>query len=219
MFPNRNKKNSNNPILAQEIIKKRSGLLWLIPLLVLFLIFLYWYFHHSESSIIKRTNSSTHIIQQRWAKQEENVTLPDGVTITLPNNSLEFNLLKFIQNTYQNPRHFIWFDSDQIIFDSGEDKIKIEAQNQIKNIAAILKAYPNVKIKIGGYTDSIGNTDQNLDLSLARAEKIKKMLINLNVPAERLIVEGYGENHPIASNDSPNGRAKNRRVAILVINK
>ncbi|WWP01076.1 MAG: OmpA family protein [Candidatus Dasytiphilus stammeri] len=218
MLPNRQKKNGS-PVLAQEVIKKRSNLLWwLIPLLFLFLLILYWFFYHSESTVSHQPQSSVwlHDGNSKSLSNTHYVTLPDGVVIQINNDSVEAKLLKIIQNPNQQLNiDKIGLNLDRINFDSN--KVSTGAQLQINNIAAILKAYPHVKIKIVGSTDNRGNAEQNKALSKARAEAIMKEFIKLKVADQQLVAEGDGENYPIASNETPEGRAKNRRVSISVI--
>ncbi|WWP00059.1 MAG: OmpA family protein [Candidatus Dasytiphilus stammeri] len=221
MLPNRHKK-SCNPILAQEIIKNRKNLLWwLIPLLILIFMIL-WYFHHSDENEYNNhipTSSSHTSTFTTNTTYSNSVLLPNGTSINIRDDSIEMKLLTFIKNPWKIYSDNMWFDLDQIFFDSGEKNPQINAKMQLNNVAAILKAYPNVKLKIGGYTDNIGSIEQNQILSQARAEEIKKELIQLNIPSERLFTEGYGETHPVASNDTAEGRAKNRRVSIRIIEK
>ena len=82
-----------------------------------------------------------------------------------------------------------------------------------------MKAYPNVEIKIGGYTDSTGNADANLKLSQDRANAVMAELVKLGVPAARMKAEGYGSKFPVAPNKTPAGRSKNRRIDIRVTKK
>ncbi|WWO99392.1 MAG: OmpA family protein [Candidatus Dasytiphilus stammeri] len=219
MLPNRQKKDGS-PVLAQEVIKKRSSLLWwLIPLLLLFLMILYWFFHHSSTTTVShQPKSSLWLHDGKSLSNTKYVTLPDGVVIQITNDSIEAKLLKIIQN----PSQPLTIDKmvlnlDRINFDRND--VSTTAQVQINNLAAILKAYPHVKIKIIGSTDNTGNTEQNQILSKATAEVIMKELIKLKVPAQQLVAEGESENSPIASNQTPEGRVKNRRVSISVIKK
>ncbi len=89
----------------------------------------------------------------------------------------------------------------------------------MKNIAEILKAFPTVNIKVGGYTDNEGNDAVNLKLSSDRAAAVKASLVTLGTDAKRLESEGYGELHPVASNDTEEGRSQNRRIAVSVRKK
>ncbi|MCD1125180.1 OmpA family protein [Jinshanibacter sp. LJY008] len=86
-------------------------------------------------------------------------------------------------------------------------------------MVAILKAYPNVKLKLGGYTDNTGTEEINLKLSQDRADSVRAQMIQLGADASRLEAKGYGSEHPVAPNDTDENRAKNRRIDILVIEK
>ncbi len=100
-----------------------------------------------------------------------------------------------------------------ILFDTDSDRIKPESAPVIKSIARGLETNPNLKLLIQGHTDSIGNADHNLDLSKRRAEAVKAVLVSqFSVDAARLTTAGLGSTKPIDSNDTPQGRAQNRRV-------
>ena len=97
--------------------------------------------------------------------------------------------------------------------------MKASAQEQIENLAAILRAYPNVSLKVGGYTDNTGNAGANLNLSHARAIATLNALVSQGIARDRLEAEGYGNEHPVASNDTDEGRRRNRRVDVRVTKK
>jgi len=105
------------------------------------------------------------------------------------------------------------------VFETGAPTLKPESQEQLTNIAEILKAYPAVKVKIGGYTDNVGDPATNLTLSQERATNVMNDLVKKGVAADRLTAEGYGDQHPIADNATPEGRAMNRRIALRVTAK
>ena len=83
----------------------------------------------------------------------------------------------------------------------------------------MLKAYPAVALKIGGYTDNTGDPDRNLKLSDNRAKAVMAALVAMGAARARLEAEGYGPQFPVASNDTEEGRAKNRRISLRVTNK
>ena len=112
-----------------------------------------------------------------------------------------------------------WFDFDRLNFATGSATILPESQQQLDNIAEVLKAYPNVTVKVGGYTDKTGNPRANLSLSQSRAESVRTALIGKGVAARRMVAEGYGDKHPVADNATPDGRARNRRIALRVTAK
>jgi outer membrane protein OmpA-like peptidoglycan-associated protein len=86
-------------------------------------------------------------------------------------------------------------------------------------VAEIMKAYPKVKAKIGGYTDNTGDPDSNLKLSQDRATNVMNELVVLGVVSDRLTAEGYGGQHPVADNSTDTGRQQNRRIALRVTEK
>jgi K(+)-stimulated pyrophosphate-energized sodium pump len=112
-----------------------------------------------------------------------------------------------------------WFDFDRLLFNTDSATLRPESQEQLGNIAAILKAYPNVHIKIGGYTDNSGDAQNNLNLSKDRANGVMAELIALGISPDRLEAQGYGEQFPVADNSTAEGRARNRRVSMRVTQK
>lgn len=104
--------------------------------------------------------------------------------------------------------------SEHIYFNSGKSTIKAESFPDLDKLAAIFKEHPEVKASIEGHTDSQGNDQMNLDLSKARAKAVKDYLIKKGVDADHLTSEGFGETRPVATNDTAEGRAKNRRVIV-----
>lgn len=103
-----------------------------------------------------------------------------------------------------------------IYFDTDSDRLKSESAAVLKQVAAGLIKNPNLKLEIDGYTDSVGNPAHNLDLSKRRAEAVRSVLVSqFEVDASRLTSNGFGADKPIGSNDSPDGRAQNRRVEFV----
>ncbi|MFD1820683.1 K(+)-stimulated pyrophosphate-energized sodium pump [Pseudarcicella hirudinis] len=145
--------------------------------------------------------------------------LSSGVDLNIPENGIENNLLKFIEDASKPVDKTTWFDFDRLTFETGKSVLKPESQEQLKNIAEILKAFPKVSIKLGGYTDNTGDAKENLMLSNERAASVKSELEKLGVSAQRLESEGYGQEHPVADNTTEEGRALNRRISIRVLSK
>lgn len=142
--------------------------------------------------------------------------LPSGTEIRIPNNGIEVRLVGLLEGPGASDE---WYAFDRLLFETNSANLKPESQDQLRNVAAILMAYPNARAKIGGYTDNTGDPASNLKLSQERAASVKSSLVNLGVSADRLEAEGYGEQHPVASNATESGRAQNRRIAMHIEQK
>lgn len=106
---------------------------------------------------------------------------------------------------------------DKVNFETGKADLTAESMTQLENLAAIMKAYPNVEIEVQGHTDNTGDAAANMTLSKQRALSVKQALTaQLGINQNRVAAEGYGQNNPIASNDTAEGRAENRRVVAKV---
>lgn len=147
------------------------------------------------------------------------VKLPNGVELNVPELGVERKLIAFIEDKSKPVDRETWFSFDRLDFETGSATLKPTSAEQLKNIAEIMKAYPKVALKIGGYTDNVGNADANLKLSRMRAENTMQELVKLGVDAKRLEAQGYGEKHPVADNATEEGRAKNRRIDLRVTRK
>lgn len=102
-------------------------------------------------------------------------------------------------------------------FQSGRSVILNSSLPLLDRVVEVMNLHPNYRLKISGYTDSSGNAESNLKLSDDRAHAVEKYLITKGVAAARLEAKGYGIENPVASNDTREGRAKNRRVEFEVI--
>ena len=112
-----------------------------------------------------------------------------------------------------------WMSFDRVYFEVGKATLTKESMPQLQNIAALMKAYPNIRLKIGGYTDSTGTYKMNRQLSEARARTAWTALVEMGVSPARLDARGYGSNYPVASNQTEVGRAMNRRLSVKVLQK
>ncbi|UFH56475.1 sodium-translocating pyrophosphatase [Spirosoma sp. KNUC1025] len=144
--------------------------------------------------------------------------LTNGIELNIPEFGIENKLLGFIKSDKAVDKE-TWFDFDRLTFETNSATLKPESQEQLKNISEVLKAYPNVNVKLGGYTDNTGNAASNLKLSQDRANSVRVELEKMGIDKGRLEAEGYGQAHPVASNDTEEGRAQNRRISIRVTKK
>lgn len=147
--------------------------------------------------------------------------LSTGLVVKGNDGGIEYSLLDFVQDPNRPVDKTTWFNFDRVVFKTGSAEIDMEAsKEQLANIHEILKAYPGVKLKVGGYTDNTGSAATNKKLSGQRASAVAAALKKLGTDGGRLDPEGYGPDHPLCpANDTPECRAQNRRLAVRVTAK
>jgi K(+)-stimulated pyrophosphate-energized sodium pump len=145
--------------------------------------------------------------------------LASGVELNIPENGIENKLVAFIEDKDKAVDKTTWFDFDRLLFETGKSTLQPASEEQLKNIGEIMKAYPQVEIKLGGYTDNQGDAAANKALSQKRAESVMEQLVAKGIDAKRITAEGFGQEFPVASNDTEEGRQQNRRVSARVTKK
>jgi len=147
-----------------------------------------------------------------------NITLPGGNSLSVPQGSMNYNLARFLGDTSATdvPKTFVF---DHLNFQTGSTQLTGDSMKTVNDLATILNAYPNAQVQLVGHTDNTGSPQANQTLSLARADAIKGMLASQGVGADRIATNGYGQDRPIASNDTDDGKARNRRIELTVTQK
>jgi outer membrane protein OmpA-like peptidoglycan-associated protein len=103
-----------------------------------------------------------------------------------------------------------------IYFDFNKDTLKPESEPVLKEIAQAMTHNPDWKLTVEGHTDNIGGDTYNLDLSKRRAAAVKQALVTqYNIAPDRLLTGGFGASRPVETNDTLEGRARNRRVELV----
>jgi outer membrane protein OmpA-like peptidoglycan-associated protein len=210
--------------------KTGGGMRWLLPLfLAILVIALVWYLSRgcgsstntagmADTSSTMKTDSAMNM-----GPVSIKVKLPDGTELDAYKGGIEDQLVTYLNST--DPGDSIsksrWFDFDNLNFATGSDQLTPESNKQVQNIAAILKAFPKVKIKIGGYTDRTGQEDANMKLSQKRADAVQDALKKSNAdPGQLAGAEGYGSQFAKAAADAPDAdRKMDRRISINVREK
>jgi outer membrane protein OmpA-like peptidoglycan-associated protein len=108
------------------------------------------------------------------------------------------------------------FRLDKVLFDVGKASIRKESLEMLEQLVQLLNKFPEFTIEVQGHTDSDGDPKKNLDLSKLRAQAVKKFLEGKGVPDNRVEAVGYGQERPIAPNETREGKQLNRRVMVLV---
>ncbi|RMF71684.1 MAG: OmpA family protein, partial [Planctomycetota bacterium] len=103
-------------------------------------------------------------------------------------------------------------------FDSGSADINGSSFRLLTKVEDAIRVFPNARVVIEGHTDSYGADESNLTLSEQRAEAVRQYLLaQMGLPAEQVSAVGYGETRPVANNETPQGRARNRRIDVRIV--
>lgn len=124
--------------------------------------------------------------------------------------------LSHVAETRRSARGFV-VNLPDILFSVNQAKLKPEAQKAMAKLAGILLVIPDLRVVIEGHTDSRGSAEYNLKLSRRRAEHVKELLVEEGIATERLGAFGFGLARPVSDNESLVGRARNRRVEIIIL--
>lgn len=105
-----------------------------------------------------------------------------------------------------------------VLFASGETTLQPAARDQLSDVVKLVQGEPDKQIRIEGHTDSTGSASANMRISRLRAEAVRDALIEQGIDADRIQAVGMGEDFPIASNETAEGRRQNRRVDVILLN-
>ncbi len=228
---------TNRAVATERVVEEKAkGINWLALLGILGALLLIWLVYRAFSNhtvdtkpvanatsdaVNTATTAVTNTANSAWAALGEffKVKLPDGTELNVPQLGVENKLITYLNDPSKPVDKDTWFDFDRLLFDTGKATLQPASDEQLKNIAEILQAYPKVKVKIGGYTDNTGDAAANMKLSQDRADNVKAELVKMGVSADRIEAQGYGEEHPVADNSTEEGKQKNRRIALRVTEK
>lgn len=108
---------------------------------------------------------------------------------------------------------------DNVHFESGKSTLIKSSFEELEELLEFMKLKNDIIIEIGGHTDNIGNDESNLKLSEARAETVKNYLVSKGISPNRIVSKGYGENQPIDTNSTTEGRQNNRRTEVRILDE
>ena len=150
------------------------------------------------------------------AKQEAEAQARETALAKEMTKKLELELAEL--NAKKTDRGIVLTLGD-VLFEFDKADLLPGAFRTINKLALFLKEYENRNLLIEGHTDSIGTPEYNLDLSRRRAEAVRIALIEKEIISDRIIIKGYGESYPVASNATEAGRQQNRRVEIIILDE
>jgi OOP family OmpA-OmpF porin len=194
-----------------QVASSASRTSWVGPLLVLSaltLSFLGW---------LGWPSTSPEPVAQAARKISE-LQLPTGFRISVPEGSFNFNLATWLASTSDTrvPRRFVFEDLN---FEPGSTRLTPESTATVYSLVAILKAYSAVSVALEGHTDDTGDPAANRKLSFDRALAVRELMVVSGIGESRIAWAGFGQEKPIASNDTEQGRAKNRRLELIVVKR
>ena len=152
------------------------------------------------------------------ARRISELQLPGGVRISVPEGSFNFSLASWLAGTTDTkvPKRFVF---DDLNFERDSTTLTPESVPTVNTLTTVLKAYPGVSVALEGHTDATGDPSANKRLSLQRADAVKQIMVQGGIPESRITATGYGAESPLASNDTAQGRAKNRRLELVVLSR
>lgn len=162
--------------------------------------------------------------EKQIAKLEENLSKYAGVEEKLQLKMEQEAEVKAIAKTFTKSEGQVFLDGDIVIvrlyglnFPSGQSTIKPENYGLLKKVQNGIESFDNCTVIIQGHTDSRGSNDMNMKLSDERSGAVLEYIVsNLSFPRNRIISKGYGENKPLASNETEEGMARNRRIDVAI---
>ena len=183
-----------HPVVVEEP-KRRSVALWLLPLVALLLGFLAWKIFHGPTLA--------------------SIRLPCGTVLAVEQGGFTFNLANFLLTGSSSdvPKRFVF---DHLNFESATTQLTPDSNATVANLVKIMMCYPNMTVELDGHTDSTGDADANKTLSINRANVVRDLLVQGGIDPQRITTAGFGQERPVASNDTEEGRARNRRTELLV---
>jgi outer membrane protein OmpA-like peptidoglycan-associated protein len=123
--------------------------------------------------------------------------------------------LNMILETRETPRGLVVNIAD-VLFDTGKYTLKPLARERLAKVAGIILGHPGLKLEVEGHTDSVGSDEFNQLLSEKRAATVRDYLVSQGIPMNSVVARGFGKTQPAAPNDTAAGRARNRRVELIV---
>jgi outer membrane protein OmpA-like peptidoglycan-associated protein len=193
------------------VAPKRETEGWFVPLLVLSGIVL-----AALAWLLSRPSPVQEIpVASRPAARMTDLSLPGGMKVSVPEGSFNYSLHQWLAGTTDTtvPKRFVF---DNLNFETGSTQLTPDSVPTVDSLVVILKAYPAVAVRLEGHTDSTGDAAANKKLSLDRAIVVKEIMIKGGIPDERIGTDGYGQEKPVAPNETEEGRAKNRRTELVV---
>jgi outer membrane protein OmpA-like peptidoglycan-associated protein len=200
-----------------EPIERRGWFWGLLAAAAVVLLALFSYWRTPVQQTASTVQNAATTAASTAARAVRSLDLPSGVKISVTQGGFVDSLAAFLASPdFTAGRSFTF---DDLRFETGSATLTADSDRQLDSLAAVLKAYGNVNVNVDGYTDNVGDAAANKKLSADRAASVKNALVSKGIDATRVTAQGFGEEKPLASNDTEDGRAKNRRVELVVLKR
>ncbi len=225
----------NNKVVGQPK-KSNNWLMWLILAILVILLFFWWRscnradmnMTNNESVAYRDTVAETRVAPAATVRQANRdtttLTLSNGQMIHAYKGGIEDEMIKYLnsdayKNATENDLKNKWFEFDNIEFEfNSATEMMGNSQQQIDNIVAILKSYPNARVRIAGFADKRGTEEANMEISKERAKTIEKIFDKGGVGSQVARTEGFGDEHATRPASAPDSeRAKDRDIALRFV--
>jgi outer membrane protein OmpA-like peptidoglycan-associated protein len=189
---------------------RRESQSWPVPVIVLSgiaLVGLAWLY--AQSAPILET-----MVPARAARMAD-VELPGGINLTVPEGSLNYSLQQWLADTTDAtvPKRF---DFDDLDFEADSAKLTPDSVATIDSLVTILKAYPAVAVRLEVHSETSGNALAGRQLSFDRAISVRELMIRKGIGETRIDAEAYADENAFAASGTEEGRARNRRIELVV---
>nr|WP_093666634.1 OmpA family protein [Sphingomonas gellani] len=192
---------------------------WIVALIGLLLLFLLFRScaSHEQATTTTTTTAATDTAAPAVAPLPvEAVKLPNGRSVDLAPNTLNYELQRYLASNQPTPRTFTF---DKLNFDTGSAAIRAEDAGNVDALALILAAYPKARVTVTGYTDARGSQPLNAQLGAQRAQAVATALTGKGIDKGRIATATGGESDPTDTNATAGGRFENRRSELTVTAK
>ncbi|HEX8389581.1 MAG TPA: OmpA family protein, partial [Sphingomonas sp.] len=168
------------------------------------------------TNTVETTTTTTNTVAAAPASAGS-LNLPGGTVLAVTPGGLNEQVGGFLAGTDTTPSRAFQFD--KLNFDTSKSDIRAQDQEDLNQMAQILKAYPNARIRVVGYADARGSDPANQQLGLARANSVKNALVAQGVAGDRVEAASGGEQEPVDTNATASGQAENRRTEVVIVSR
>jgi outer membrane protein OmpA-like peptidoglycan-associated protein len=162
--------------------------------------------------VVKLPSGRTYLTRIKGIGEEQNYQV---FSIPELQNNQRYGKSQFLIK-YDPPKVYTL---DNVYFDVNKARLREASYEELDELVSYMKRREHIRVEIAGHTDNVGTKEDNLKLSQRRAERVKQYLVRKGIDPDRIEAKGYGEDRPVAGNNTEAGRQKNRRTEVHILNR